>query len=130
MTTEPDLLAGCSVLLLEDEFVIAMDLEDLLLEWGCAAVTLANSIAEARTVLAAGSVDILLADFNLGDENSADLIADVKGSRTAVAILTGQNLASEVVAAMGNPIVLQKPVQPAQLRRAVTELARSGKCSA
>lgn len=111
--------SAMSVMVLEDEFLIALDLEDMLGEWGFGTVIVAGSLHEARDKLPRGGVDLLLADFNLTGEDSGELIAEMKARGATVVVLTGQMLEPDMLAQMGNPAVVQKPVQHYDLRAAV-----------
>lgn len=106
-------------MVLEDEFLIALDLEDMLGEWGFGTILSAGNLDEAREKLPDGGVDLLLADFNLTGEDSGELIAELKAAGTTVVVLTGQMMEPDMLAQMGNPPVVQKPVQHSDLRAAV-----------
>lgn len=109
--------ASIRILIVEDEFVIAMDLEDQIRDWGCTHVRIATSIGDAEEALAAEPVDLLIADFNLGRDSSADLVKNQRASGIPVVLLTGQTINREMLASMGGPVVVQKPVQPGMLRQ-------------
>lgn len=109
-------LGDAVVAVLEDEFLIAMDLEDMLGEWGCRQVLVANSVSELRRLLPDGGADLVIADYNLSGETSAGLVGELVAAGTPVVVLTGQTLEPGLLAAMGDPPVVQKPVQPAALR--------------
>ena len=120
-------LQSMSALVLEDEFIIAMDLRDMLLDWGFGEVRVAHDGDEARSAIVNGGIDVLLADFQLPDGNSADLIGTAQAGGSAVIVLTGQAIEPEALEAMGSPAVLEKPVHPDALRGAVlAALAGSG----
>lgn len=66
--------AACSVLIVEDEYVIANDLRLLLLETGYDVLGIANSVAEARQLLGQQRPDIVLLDIYLkGTATGIDL---------------------------------------------------------
>ena len=109
-------LSSLSALVLEDEFIIAMDLQDMLVDWGFGRVSVAHDADEARSALAEGHPDVLIADFQLGTETSAGLIAEAQANGTAVVVLTGRSLDGEAIERIGSPRVLDKPVQPSALR--------------
>ena len=50
-------LAGKSILVIEDELLIAMSVESSLNEAGAATVTIASSVAQGQTALLKGSYD-------------------------------------------------------------------------
>jgi two-component system KDP operon response regulator KdpE len=84
----------------------------------------AGSLADARTALEAGAVDVVLLDVNLPDGNGLDLAAELSGgpARPTVIALTASVLPHERAAAMeaGCDAFLDKPYAAADL---VTMLA-------
>ena len=105
-----------SALVLEDEFIIAMDLHDMLADWGFGQVAVAHDAEEARAALADGRPDVLIADYQLGAETSDDLIAEAQANGTTVVLLTGRSLDPAALERIGNPRMIEKPVQPKALR--------------
>lgn len=63
-------LLGKSVLLVEDQFLIAMDAEDMLLALGARSVVVCSSVREAMAALDRENPDIAMLDINLGKETS------------------------------------------------------------
>ena len=109
-------LNSLSALVLEDEFIIAMDLQDMLVDWGFGRVAVAHDAGEARTALAKERPHVLVADYQLGTETSDDLILEAHANGTAVVVLTGRSLDPAALERIGNPRVIEKPVQPNALR--------------
>lgn len=62
--------AGRSVLVVEDEMMVAWMLEDQLAELGCTVVGPAATIAQALAMIDAETIDIALLDVNLNGEMS------------------------------------------------------------
>ncbi len=85
-----DCLSGRHVLVVEDEFLIAMFLEDLLGAAGCRVIGPMPSIAEALTALACEpQPDIALLDFHVAGETSV-AVADALAERgVPMVFLTG-----------------------------------------
>jgi CheY-like chemotaxis protein len=65
-------LSGLSVLLLEDNMIIAMEAENLLRDLGAAVVFTAASIARAETVLRKEHLDFGVLDIHIGRETSLE----------------------------------------------------------
>ncbi len=63
-------LRGLSVLLLEDEFLIALDAEGLLIALGAERVEVVNTLAAARAALDGEGFDLALLDVNVNGEMS------------------------------------------------------------
>ena len=72
-------LAGKSILVIEDELLIAMGVEYSLKEAGAASVTIASSVAQAQTALLKGSYDAAVVDFRLSDGDASVLIDTLSG---------------------------------------------------
>ncbi len=66
----PDPLIGRRVLVLEDQLIIALDLEALLREQGAAEVHLLGSAAEGLRFVASERPDVAILDVNLGSTTS------------------------------------------------------------
>jgi CheY-like chemotaxis protein len=64
-------LSGLRVLVVEDEFLIALDLLSILDDLGCVALGLAATVPEALRLLAADPPDATLLDLNLGGASAA-----------------------------------------------------------
>lgn len=107
-------LTGRTVLLVEDNMIIAMDCEQALRSLGADDVITAATVADALAMIAATDFDIALLDFNLEDETSLS-IADALAERAIpFAFATGydgniQNRGHE------NAPVVSKPYGVAQL---------------
>lgn len=72
---EHDSLAGMSILLVEDQSLIALDTEDLLRRLGANDVRLSPDAAHAVLTLASFKPDAAILDFNLG-EGTSEAVAD------------------------------------------------------
>ncbi len=59
-----------SVLVLEDNFLIAMDMGEILSALGVKSVHTATTAEKAMEIVAARSIDFAILDINLGDETS------------------------------------------------------------
>jgi CheY-like chemotaxis protein len=68
-------LEGLSVLVVEDQVLIALDMEDMLLGLGASACWMISGAGEAMALLETKSPDLALLDYNLGDETS-ERVAD------------------------------------------------------
>jgi DNA-binding response OmpR family regulator len=68
MAMTPRILAGKRVLLVEDEFAVALMIEDFLVEFGCFTVGPCNTVAKAMAAVEMESFDLAVLDVNLNGE--------------------------------------------------------------
>ncbi|NML11917.1 GAF domain-containing protein [Sphingobium sp. AR-3-1] len=116
---EPGLLKGRTVLLVEDNMIIAMDGEDALRDLGAEVMT-AASVGRAREAIAIQPVDLAVLDFNLGHETSLP-IADMLAERSIPFIFaTGYGDGLELPARFKGVTLLKKPYSGATLAQALT----------
>ena len=126
-------LDGLSVLCVDNEPMILEGMDALLSRWGVR-VLKARDAAEARAAHGAGGVDIVLADYHLGEgPNGLELLGELRaagGLALVGALLTADHdggLAAQA-RALGWPL-LRKPVKPAGLRAFLTA-AQAGRVRA
>lgn len=84
----PERLAGLRILVVEDEPLVAMLIEDLLLELGCKVVGPAGTVAQALA-LADTRLDGALLDVNLGVEQSYPVADKLAADGVPFAFVTG-----------------------------------------
>jgi light-regulated signal transduction histidine kinase (bacteriophytochrome) len=83
------LLTGATVLLVEDNMIIAMDAADMLASLGAAHVRMAASVAEALDAIDAEAFQFALLDYNLGVETSIGVADVLRGRDIPFAFATG-----------------------------------------
>jgi CheY-like chemotaxis protein len=111
-------LEGVTVLVVEDEFLIALDAQRILEEAGAGTVLLANSIGEVRKLLTDGPrIDASILDLRLGDEDASPLMKEFASRNIPFLVTTGLDAG----AAEGIP-VLTKPYREAEFIDAILEL--------
>jgi CheY-like chemotaxis protein len=114
-------LSGLRVLVIEDEFLIALDLRSILDDLGCVALGPAATVPEALRLLVTDPPDATLLDLNLGGASSAPVAeALTRGGRpfvivTAYAVRPGPMLDGVSVVA--------KPFWAEEIRAALLGLA-------
>lgn len=120
----PDALAGMTVLVVEDQGLIAMDAEDTLRRLGAADVRLAATPAEALDLLAAISPDLTLLDVALGEETAEAVAALLTARGLPFLLMTGYSDPDRLPKAMRQVPILRKPLNPAAISLAAATLAR------
>lgn len=120
-----DSLQNRRVLVVEDESLVAMLIEDMLLDLG-AEVEVAMRLAEALRLAWEGSYDMAVLDVNLGDGQRSDAVADALRSRGIPFLFaTGYGERGLAERHRGTP-TLQKPYRLADLSLTISRLAGRG----
>jgi DNA-binding NtrC family response regulator len=115
-------LAGKSVLIIEDEALIAFSVETCLLDAGAAIVKIANSIAAAQSTLDDGiPFDAAIVDLLMVDGNASPLIQILSEREIPVVISTGDEIDLEHPALSNAVAILQKPHTYSDLIEAIVE---------
>jgi CheY-like chemotaxis protein len=114
------LLAGLTVLIAEDEPLIAMELEDLLTDHGATCLGPVGSISSALTLIAARPFDVALLDVNLRGER-IDPVADCLATLGTPFLFTTGHGGDGLPIAHRHRLVIAKPFSASAL---VSALAR------
>ena len=111
------------VLIVEDEMLVAMNIEDMLLELGHEVAGIAGRLEPALALARDGAFDVAMLDVNLAGERSFP-VADLLIARGIPFLFaTGYGLGGIEEKYRDRP-VLQKPFRAAELAAAVEALAR------
>jgi DNA-binding response OmpR family regulator len=124
-----DSLCGLQVLVVEDEPLIALELESLLQDEGAAVIGPGRNVNEAVELLKDAPISVALLDVRLGRDSIAPLASLLSDRGVPFAFYTGQTEADAVRCAWPLAPVLQKPATPRQLVAAIRKLgaAREGR---
>ena len=109
----PEPLAGRRVLVVEDEALIAMLVEDILLDAGAVVAGPAGSAAEALALLAGATPDAAVVDMNLGDHTSEPVTKALAARGVPFVLATGYGTAG--LSVPPGSAVIAKPFEPAVL---------------
>jgi CheY-like chemotaxis protein len=121
--SEGNSLAGLRVLVVEDDSLIAMLLEDSLVDLGCAVVGPAATVAGALSLADETPIDVALLDLNLRHgETSYGLVDTLAARAIPVAFVTGYDAGSLRQEYRGWP-TLQKPFSSETLESLLARLA-------
>ncbi|GAB4065711.1 GAF domain-containing protein [Ancylobacter sonchi] len=121
-SAEPVSLAEASVLLVEDQMIIAMDVEFMMGEAGISRITTAASAADALRKLSDYTPDIAVLDVNLGSGTSASVAEELNRRGVPFVFATGYGDRSMIPADSGHVRVLAKPYDRDVLIAALREL--------
>ncbi|WP_332872611.1 response regulator [Allopontixanthobacter sediminis] len=117
------------ILVVEDDGILAMSIEQALLDGGAGEVVLCNSTEAALAFLRERKPDAIILDVHLADRDDgwaiAELLDDVGPNRPRIVFSTGapQDI-PEKIADLGP--VLVKPYEPAELIEAIRGPQRRG----
>jgi len=102
-------LAGRRVLIVEDEVLVAMSVEDLLMDEGCVVLPSASTVAQAMVGIEQDQPDIVVLDRNLDGDRTTSVAEKLNGLGIPYLVLTGyvEGVADEP--AMADAPCLQKP---------------------
>jgi CheY-like chemotaxis protein len=109
------------ILVVEDEALVAMLVEDALLDAGFGLIGPARTVAQALDLLATERPDAAVLDLNLGGENSLSVADQLADRGIPFVVATGYGAAG-LPARHGQVPVLPKPYDPADLTAALERL--------
>jgi two-component sensor histidine kinase/CheY-like chemotaxis protein len=110
----PGGLAGKRVLVIEDEPMIALDMELMLSEAGCEVAGSAGTIEQARQLVAEAEYDVAVVDGNLGGEPVDEIAIDLTRRNIPFAFVTGYGRDS-LPQGFRDAVVVSKPFSSEQL---------------
>lgn len=118
-------LKGRRLMIVEDQAIIAMDVQTTLSELGAEFVAWANGLTQGRNLLETeGPFDLALLDLQLGSENGTDLLGELD-DRAIPVVLTSGYLAGEKH--LRDRAMLEKPYEQAALIATIlTTLEKAG----
>ncbi len=118
---EPDLLAGKSVLLVEDSLIIALDAEDIVTRFG-ATISTASTVAAAHDSLDEHRPDFAILDINLGDQTSFPVADRLLEMGIPFFFASGYGEQAKMPDDHRARMVVQKPYTTSNMARAIKEL--------
>jgi len=114
----PSSLAGRNILIVEDETMVAMLLEDIVEEMGCAIVGPTARVANALSTLSSATVDCAILDVNLNGESSYPIADALAAKGVPYIFVSGYGVTGLDDAYQRHPVV-QKPFTRAVLEQAL-----------
>jgi len=111
---------GISVLLLEDEYLIALDVEQILQGLGVGKIQTVNTLEEAARASAAGDIDVAVLDLNINGRMSFELAETLRRQGIPVVFATGYEMRSRNAPEIPDAIYLTKPYTGEALRDGMT----------
>lgn len=111
-------ITGKSVLVVEDESLVAMFIEDTLADLGCSVAGFATHFADALEKARTLSFDVAILDVNLNGQQTFPIAELLAGRGVPFVFATGYGMATVPDGFESRPIV-QKPFQERELARAL-----------
>ncbi|MBU2137027.1 MAG: response regulator, partial [Alphaproteobacteria bacterium] len=109
------------VLVVEDNIIIALDLEGVLQKLGAGQVSLASTVASALDAIGAARPDFAFLDLNLGEETSLPVADRLKAEGIPFAFGTGFGDQADLPDHLSGVPIISKPYSEKALREALTE---------
>lgn len=110
---------GLSILLLEDEYLIAMDTEQTLTSFGVAKVDVVNTLEDAAKAAADQRIDVAILDININGRSSFEVAERLREKGTPVIFASGYGSRKRNGAVMEDAIYLNKPYTKEALRESL-----------
>jgi CheY-like chemotaxis protein len=117
-----DCLSGLRVLVVEDELLIAMDVEKLLRRLGCIALDTVSTIQQALRMLESELPDFAVLDVNLNGQLVTPVAEALREQGVPFVLVTGYGSERLHEKVLQDAPYLRKPVNGKQLASAITEL--------
>ena len=111
-------VSGLSVFLVEDEFLILLQLETMLSQLGCATAGTASHLADALSRAETCQADVALLDINLAGKKIYPVAEVLQRRKVPIVFSTGYGQ-SGIDAGWSRYPVVQKPFLPRELEKAL-----------
>ncbi len=119
---DDEFLSGKRVLVVEDEMLVAMQIEDMLSDLGCTSITSAATIETALDFIAANTFDLAMLDVNLDGTRSFVIAEALSEREIPFAFATGYSVNER----FGDRPVLNKPYGVVQFNKVLRKLLADG----
>ena len=110
-------MALLHALIIEDEILIALEVETLLREQGFVTVDVADNAREALDLALRHKPDLITADYRIVGGTGEDAVSAIMAHLGPIPVVYVTGNAGSISSGSGNPVV-EKPVSPTRLARA------------
>ncbi|WP_082532265.1 MULTISPECIES: GAF domain-containing protein [unclassified Phenylobacterium] len=115
-------LDGLDILLVEDQVLVAMDVEETLRRLGARNVCASSSVADADAALASFTPHVAVLDFDLGVETSEVLADSLQARGVPFIFATGYGEGASMPARFAHVPIVPKPISTAALAAKIAEV--------
>lgn len=119
-------LAGLSVLLVEDEFLIALDAEQILKDLGVEDVEVIASWDAAKKRAEDGQFDLAVLDVNINGQLSFPIADIIRGRGIPFVFASGYELRNRSLSDLGGTVCVTKPYTKDRLKDALSTALAQG----
>ena len=117
-------IAGLSLLLVEDEYLIALDAEQMLLDLGAAKVEVVGTFDKAQRRSQEGHFDLAVLDVNINGKLSYPIAENLRRRGTPFVFATGYGIHERPRADFEGSAYVSKPYTKERLRQALCQALR------
>jgi CheY-like chemotaxis protein len=119
-------LEGLRILLLEDEVLIAMDVEQLFLDQGAAEVVTIRNLEDIDEDAVTGNFDAVVVDVMLNGVSTLGFAARLKEMGIPFVFASGVGKNPDMAAAFPDTILVSKPYSGSDLTDAIVQSIKAG----
>jgi CheY-like chemotaxis protein len=112
-----------NILIVEDEAIIALDLEELVSELGYNVFQTVSSVADGLKALEAGTPSLAIVDMNLAGHSSRPIAEALSARGVPIIFATGYADVGDLPESLASAPRLSKPISSTDLKRTIAELA-------
>ena len=118
-------LEGRRVLVVEDEFLLAMELEDVLRRQGCTVLGPVATVDGALALIGDGQTDVAFLDLNLDGQSALPVAAALSARDVPFVVVSGYSEARLQAHELRHASRLAKPVDHPKLLRELERLLKT-----
>ncbi len=122
MGSKTAIAAGPSILVVEDNALIALDLETILFNCGVENVQIATSINQALALLEAEAFDAVFLDLKIGPSVTLPVAEALRAAGTPFAFATGYDVSEALHSGFNAQPVVAKPYSEGTIREVLKQL--------
>jgi light-regulated signal transduction histidine kinase (bacteriophytochrome) len=115
---------GLRLLVVEDNMIIALDLEEMLRRGGAASVDVVSSVAEALRLIDQIDIDAAILDLNLGAEDSIAVAERLFSKSVPIVFATGYGERAAIPEHLAGAPIMDKPYNEGAINDALSKAIR------